>query len=516
MAEVPIEDLKTLSGHPWAFKDKDIERAMPFVSRYQGRALPVMADDDDHILASAIFIEAARRLGIKAVKVIRQSGISEAEALLFGTAITKIQSLGSWDGAAMEKALRQLEDYIAGFSAGLIGFAPGEFDRLIGADIFDGGGNSLPRVEEKAVSWLGATWICGDHRVLCGDATCPDTVAALLAGETISVAICDPPFGCKVDGFVSRKGRHEEVARLRDEPVELNRKRMTKYELALTHTINQTIRSGKPRDLKLLMEILDKYGVLPEVEAAEAARANTEAVYNKIMNLFNHEFEIDPADTAELERLSEEESKLIMSCSHCGPALREQWSRPERQKLTKDYGRPLSTSRWRTPSRSPIRGVSRRRRGNCGNDGSGAPPSLAARLYRFSAIPQAAAALAATCGIPLRWNSASCVCRPDRRTTKVRAVASRDSSFKAFLFLNSSAAVKSCRCPRGCPRSCHCRSATSPWSYTGPSCSARRSSRSRPSSHRRRGCPNCSARRVRLAWDIQEYSPVRCWTRARR
>lgn len=207
---VPTGDLISLPGHPWVFKDPDIERAKQFVSRYQGRALPILADDDNHILAGAIFVEAARRLGIKLLKVIRQSGISEAEALLFGTAISKIQSLGSWDGAAMEKALRQFEEHIEDFSAALIGFAPGELDRLIGADIFDGAGNSEPPVEERPISWVGATWVCGDHRLLCGDATCPDTVAELLAGETISLAICDPPFGCKVDGFVSRKGRHRD------------------------------------------------------------------------------------------------------------------------------------------------------------------------------------------------------------------------------------------------------------------------------------------------------------------
>lgn len=32
----------------------------------------------------------------------------------------------------------------------------------------------------------------------------------MLADETVSVALCDPPFGCKVDGFVAKKGKHRE------------------------------------------------------------------------------------------------------------------------------------------------------------------------------------------------------------------------------------------------------------------------------------------------------------------
>ncbi|RYY22531.1 MAG: hypothetical protein EOP62_22930 [Sphingomonadales bacterium] len=149
-----------------------------------------------------------------------------------------------------------------------------------------------------------------------------------------------------VPGQSGNKGRRKRnetqaqtVARLRDQRVEVGGQWVTKFELAVTQTINQTIRSGKPRDLKLLLDLLDKHGALPASEEAEASRAGTDAVYTKLMNLFDHRFEIDPADTVELERLADEETKLIMSCSHCGPALREQWAQPERKTLSKDYGK---------------------------------------------------------------------------------------------------------------------------------------------------------------------------------
>lgn len=208
--EVPVADLKPLTGHPWKFDKSDVARAKPMLARFGDRILPILINDDNQILSGGIFMEAARAQGRKTVRVIRQAGLSQSEALLLGTAITKLQTMGQWDGAAMETALREFETHIEDFSAGLIGFAPGELDRLIGASAFSPAADQLPKPSRKAVSSLGALWECGDHRVFCGDATAPEAMQMLLAEEKAAVALCDPPFGCKIDGFVSRKGKHRE------------------------------------------------------------------------------------------------------------------------------------------------------------------------------------------------------------------------------------------------------------------------------------------------------------------
>lgn len=206
---VNVSDLRHHEKHPFSVSKADITRARSIVKRFAGRTLPILVDDENRVLSGGIFYEAALALGLKSIKVIRQSGLSETDGLLFGTAISKLQTLGEFDGKAMEAALRTFEAQIEDFSAELIGFAPGELDKLIGganpveADI-------LPKLQKRAVSRIGTTWRCGVHLVLCGDATSEEALAALLAGETVSVAICDPPFGCKIDGFVSKTGKHRE------------------------------------------------------------------------------------------------------------------------------------------------------------------------------------------------------------------------------------------------------------------------------------------------------------------
>jgi DNA modification methylase len=208
--EIQVDDLRAFPGHPWKIRKADTDRAKPIIARYGDRVLPILIDDENHVMSGEIFAEAARLLGRKTIRGIRQSGLPNAESLMLGTAITKIQTLGDWDGAAMEAALHDFEKVIEDFSASLIGFAPGELDRIIGAASGGMEADRVPALQPLPVSRSGTIWKCGDHMVLCGDATDPVAIQALLDGEQVSVALCDPPFGCKIDGFVSKKGRHRE------------------------------------------------------------------------------------------------------------------------------------------------------------------------------------------------------------------------------------------------------------------------------------------------------------------
>lgn len=45
----------------------------------------------------------------------------------------------------------------------------------------------------------GDVWLLGDHRLVCGDATDPEAVAAALAGTTPHLMVTDPPYGVDYD-----------------------------------------------------------------------------------------------------------------------------------------------------------------------------------------------------------------------------------------------------------------------------------------------------------------------------
>jgi len=47
----------------------------------------------------------------------------------------------------------------------------------------------------EPISKTGDLWICGDHRLLCGDATKAEDVERLMAGEKAALMVTDPPYG---------------------------------------------------------------------------------------------------------------------------------------------------------------------------------------------------------------------------------------------------------------------------------------------------------------------------------
>jgi hypothetical protein len=82
------------------------------------------------------------------------------------------------------------------FDLNLTGFDRLEIDQILASD------GEPPQEEtgeppQKPVTRLGDLWLCGRHRVLCGDAT--EEVARLLGPATPFLMVTDPPYGVEYD-----------------------------------------------------------------------------------------------------------------------------------------------------------------------------------------------------------------------------------------------------------------------------------------------------------------------------
>ena len=130
----------------------------------------------------------------------------------------------------------------------------------------------------------------------------------------------------------------EMVARIRDEIVTIGGVPMTAFEVAIRSTMNATIKRGHPRDLKALLEILDKHGAVPKGEAAAESKAAADRVMSTIEEHFNRVVDIDPDDVVALAKLKREEAAIVMKCPNCSLPLRERWNQPERKALVERYG----------------------------------------------------------------------------------------------------------------------------------------------------------------------------------
>ena len=81
------------------------------------------------------------------------------------------------------------------FDLGLLGFDEAEIDRLLaGTDDETADLDEAPEPPAEPVSRPGDLWICGEHRVLCGDATVLADVEKVLGGELADMAFTDPPY----------------------------------------------------------------------------------------------------------------------------------------------------------------------------------------------------------------------------------------------------------------------------------------------------------------------------------
>ena len=66
-------------------------------------------------------------------------------------------------------------------------------------------------LEQPAMAKVGDIWLLGEHRVICGDATLPETYIRLMDGKKANLVLTDPPYnvGCGRNG---RKNQERQYA----------------------------------------------------------------------------------------------------------------------------------------------------------------------------------------------------------------------------------------------------------------------------------------------------------------
>src|ERR1019366_9336656 len=101
-----------------------------------------------------------------------------------------------WDEELLALELQELnaED----FDLSLTGFDPGEIDGLL-AIPDEEKANAAPPLPENPVSRAGDLGLCGNPRVLCGDALRAEDVARLLGERKPILLVTDPPYGIELD-----------------------------------------------------------------------------------------------------------------------------------------------------------------------------------------------------------------------------------------------------------------------------------------------------------------------------
>ena len=138
---------------------------------------PVVVDGEGVIVCGHTRWLAAQKLGMRQVPVHTASNLTPAQIKAYRLMDNRSHQETDWDFELLTTELLELRDL--DLDLDLTGFDAREIDSLLFGAEDDERADLAPALPEHPVTLPGDLWICGAHRVLCGDATCAEDVARL-------------------------------------------------------------------------------------------------------------------------------------------------------------------------------------------------------------------------------------------------------------------------------------------------------------------------------------------------
>ncbi|WP_131111598.1 site-specific DNA-methyltransferase [Sulfuricystis thermophila] len=179
---------------------------------------PILVGSDGVIVAGHGRLAAARKLGLERVPVVVLDHLTPTQRRALGVADNRIAENAGWDEQLLRIELQDLQ--AEGFDLDLTGFDADALAELLAGDEPDFDGqtdeDAAPEVPDTPVSRPGDVWVCGHHRVLCGDATEPQAYATVLGDEIADMVFTDPPYNVNYANSAKDKLRGKDRAILND------------------------------------------------------------------------------------------------------------------------------------------------------------------------------------------------------------------------------------------------------------------------------------------------------------
>lgn len=158
---------------------------------------PIIIDRDYGIIAGHGRILAAKEEGITEVPCVFVDYLTEAQKKAYILADNRMAMDAGWDEELLRVEIEALQG--EAFDVSLTGF-----DEMELADLFKDGSDSgaedddydlSAALEKAAFVERGDIWTVGRHRLMCGDATSAEDVAALMDDRKANLILTDPPYG---------------------------------------------------------------------------------------------------------------------------------------------------------------------------------------------------------------------------------------------------------------------------------------------------------------------------------
>ncbi|MBC7767216.1 MAG: site-specific DNA-methyltransferase [Phycisphaerales bacterium] len=208
--QVAISSVRPRSRNPRRHSEAQIAKIMDSILEF-GFTAPLLVTENGEIIGGHGRHQAALRLGLTHIPIIRLTGLSDAQIRALVIADNQLAALSSWDEDLLASELEALVlDDSFEVPASITGFESAQIDALVYGDDFavdDPADAVTPTPPAAPVSQLGDIWRAEGLSLMCGDALNGAHYAMLLGEARADQVITDPPYNVKINGHVSGKGR---------------------------------------------------------------------------------------------------------------------------------------------------------------------------------------------------------------------------------------------------------------------------------------------------------------------
>lgn len=202
----PVADLIPYARNARTHSDEQVAQIAASIREF-GWTNPILVDGERGIIAGHGRLQAARKLGMTEVPVIELAHLSDAQRRAYILADNKLALNAGWDDEMLALEIGDLQ--AEGFDLDLVGFDASEIESLMqGQDVENVGltdPDEAPEAQSEAISKPGDIWVCGKHRVMCGDSTSIEDAERLMGGLMADMVFTDPPYNVAYSGLGQNK-----------------------------------------------------------------------------------------------------------------------------------------------------------------------------------------------------------------------------------------------------------------------------------------------------------------------
>ena len=197
--KVKISEVKTNPKNPRLIKDDKFRKLVKSIQEFPQmlELRPIVVDENNIVLGGNMRLKACKEAGMKEVYIVKAENLTELQKDEFIVKDNVGFGEWDWDIIANEWDTEKLEEWGLDLPVDLsVTELEAEEDDY-----------EVPN-EINTDIVLGDLFEIGEHRLLCGDSTCSDTVAKLMNGEKADMVFTDPPYNVAFNG---RSGKFDVI-----------------------------------------------------------------------------------------------------------------------------------------------------------------------------------------------------------------------------------------------------------------------------------------------------------------